>query len=66
MNISGKEISAKKKGRYIECVSISSGAESSEGHDDIETVVQEADRKMYESKNKYYITSGKDRRKQML
>jgi diguanylate cyclase (GGDEF)-like protein len=61
-----EEISAKKKGRYIECVSISSGAESSEGHDDIETVVQEADRKMYESKNKYYITSGKDRRKQML
>ena len=58
------EITAKKKGQYIDCVSISCGAESSEGYDDIETVIQEADSKMYESKNQYYITSGKDRRKQ--
>ena len=58
-----EEITAKRKGRYIECISISCGAESAEGHDSIETVVKEADRRMYEIKNRYYITSGKDRRK---
>lgn len=59
-----EEITAKRKGRYIESVSISCGAESAAGHDSIETVVKEADSKMYEIKNQYYITSGKDRRKQ--
>ena len=58
-----EEITAKRKGRYIESVSISCGAESAEGHDSIESVVKEADRRMYEIKNQYYITSGKDRRK---
>jgi diguanylate cyclase (GGDEF)-like protein len=61
-----EEITAKRKGRYIESVSISCGAESAAGHENIETVVKEADSKMYEIKNQYYITSGKDRRKQML
>ena len=58
-----EEITAKRKGRYIECISISCGAESAEGHDNIEAVVKEADRRMYEIKNQYYVTSGKDRRK---
>jgi len=58
-----EKIASKRKGQYIDCISISCGAESSEGHNDIETVVQEADRKMYENKNNYYITSGKERRK---
>lgn len=59
-----EEITADKKGQYIDRVSISCGAESSRNCSDIDTVVQEADRKMYESKNQYYLTSGKDRRKQ--
>ena len=59
-----EEITAKRKGKYIESISISCGVESSEGHDSIDSVMKEADRKMYEIKDQYYITSGKDRRKQ--
>ena len=59
-----EEITANRKGQYIDCVSISCGAESSQNYSDLDAVIQEADRKMYESKNQYYITSGKDRRKQ--
>ena len=58
-----EEITAKRKGRHIGSISISCGAEPAEGHADIESVVKEADRRMYESKNQYYLTSGKDRRK---
>ena len=59
-----EEITANRKGQYIDCVSFSCGAESSQNYSDLDAVIQEADRKMYESKNQYYITSGKDRRKQ--
>ena len=59
-----EEITANRKGQYIDCVSISCGAESSQNYSDLDAVIQEADRKMYKSKNQYYITSGKDRRKQ--
>ena len=58
-----EEITAEKKGKYIENISISCGAESAEGYDDIHAVAKEADSRMYESKNQYYLTSGKDRRK---
>jgi GGDEF domain-containing protein len=56
-----EEITAKRKGKYIESISISCGVESSEGHDSIDAVMKEADRKMYEIKDHYYVTSGKDR-----
>lgn len=59
-----EEIVANRKGQYIDCISISCGAESSQNYSNVEAVVQEADRKMNESKNQYYISSGKDRRKQ--
>ena len=58
-----REISAKWKGRYIDGISISCGAESNRNSTDIETIFKEADRKMYEEKDNYYKTTGLDRRK---
>ncbi len=58
-----QELSANWRGEYIQSVSISAGAVSSEEFDDIESVVKAADRRMYEFKRNYYETSGRDRRR---
>ncbi len=58
-----EKITAGWKGKYIDGISISCGVESGEGHADIDSVVQEADRKMYEQKDAYYKNSGLDRRR---
>lgn len=50
-------------GRYISSVSISTGVASNRDHDSIDAITAEADRKMYECKRNYYISSGHDRRK---
>lgn len=50
------------KGRYVSGVSISYGMGSSEDCADIDSIVKEADMKMYEYKRNYYMTSGKNRR----
>lgn len=51
------------KGRYNSSLSISTGAASGRDHDHIESVIAEADKKMYEYKRNYYMTHGIDRRK---
>ena len=50
-------------GRYIRSVSISTGVASNRDHDSIDSITAEADRKMYECKRNYYMSSGHDRRK---
>lgn len=50
-------------GRYISSVSISTGVASNKDHDNIESITAEADRKMYECKRNFYMSSGQDRRK---
>lgn len=55
--------SADWKGDLIHGFSISAGAASTKEFDDIETILKEADQRMYESKRKYYENSGKDRRR---
>ena len=49
-------------GRYISSVSISTGVASSRDQDSIDSITAEADRKMYECKRDYYMSSGNDRR----
>ena len=58
-----EEVTAGWKGKYIDGISVSCGVEPCEGHADIDSVVQEADRKMYEQKELYYKNSGLDRRR---
>ena len=50
-------------GKYVNSLSLSTGVASSEKHEDIDSVLTEADRKMYEYKNRYYSELGIDRRK---
>ena len=58
-----EDVMSQWKGRYNSEVSISYGAASNRDHGDIESIVTEADRKMYEFKRNYYISHGIDRRR---
>ena len=57
-----EKISSGWKGRLVNSISISYGFASSEEFSNIASVEKEADRRMYEFKQNYYISSGKDRR----
>ena len=58
-----EEITSQWKGRHNRGLSVSFGAASSKDHDSVESLVIEADRKMYEYKRDYYMTHGVDRRR---
>lgn len=49
------------RGSYIKSISVSTGAASIKDHEDVDSVIAEADKKMYESKQKYYLSIGIDR-----
>ena len=51
------------KGRYNDRLYLSTGIASNSGHDGIEAVTTEADKKMYECKGNFYKSYGRDRRK---
>ena len=51
------------KGRLINGISISYGAASAEEFSDLDSLLKEADRRMYAYKSNYYQTVGKERRK---
>ncbi len=53
---------AEYKGKYINGFSISYGTGSAAGSSGIEAVLKEADSRMYEFKNSYYVSTGRDRR----
>ncbi len=57
-----EKMAAGYKGKYINGLSISYGMGSAKGNSDIGSVLKEADRRMYEFKDRYYVASGKDRR----
>lgn len=57
-----EELLSKWRGRYINSVSVSTGAASIEGHDNIDAVITEADKNMYECKRNHYNKLGIDRR----
>lgn len=61
-----KWAAANWKGRYVKSVSISYGMSSSKDFPDADSVVRDADSKMYEYKRNYYMESGKDRRHRRL
>ena len=54
------------KGKYINGFSVSYGVGRSGEQMDIGSIVKEADRRMYDYKDNYYMTSGKDRRKKKV
>ena len=54
---------AKWSGRFINGISISCGVCTKQEYTDIDSIVKEADRRMYEHKQNYYITHGIDRRR---
>ena len=51
------------KGRHSSSISISYGAASNKNHDDIESIISEADKNMYEYKRNYYMSHNIDRRR---
>ena len=50
-------------GTYVKSISVSCGVCTKQEYADIDSIVKEADRRMYEQKNNYYITHGIDRRR---
>ncbi|MBR7174255.1 MAG: GGDEF domain-containing protein [Clostridia bacterium] len=58
-----EEVLSQWKGRYNSEISISYGAASNRDHGDIESIIIEADKKMYEYKRNYYMSRGFDRRR---
>lgn len=58
-----EKVVAQWKGQYNSSLSVSSGAASGKGHESIESVIAEADKKMYEYKRNYYMSQGIDRRR---
>lgn len=56
------QMAANWKGKLVEGLSISYGIATTQGAADFDAVFREADRKMYENKRSYYVTSGRDRR----
>ena len=57
-----EKICADWKGRFINGISISYGAASTDGYSDLNSILKAADQKMYEFKNDYYQNTGKERR----
>ena len=55
------ELIDKWHGKYIDSVSVSIGVASIKNHNDIESVIIEADRNMYKCKRDYYLSRGIDR-----
>lgn len=53
-----EELMENWSGNYIKSISISTGVASIKDHDNVESVVAEADKKMYECKQKYYEDLG--------
>ena len=51
------------KGQFINGISISYGIASTEEFSDLDFLLKEADRRMYEYKSNYYQNAGKDRRR---
>ncbi len=58
-----KKVCSGWKGKYIDGISISCGTASAEEFSDYDTLVKKADERMYECKEHYYESTGKDRRK---
>ena len=58
-----KQCSSEWKGTYIGGFTISAGVASAEEYSDIDELLKAADKKMYESKRNYYISTGRDRRR---
>lgn len=58
-----EKICAGWKGEFINGISISYGAASTEEFTDMDALIKEADLRMYEYKSNYYQMSGKERRK---
>lgn len=58
-----ERLTAEWKGNYIESLSVSCGMASSREHQAIADLVKDADQRMYECKERYYVMSGKKRRK---
>lgn len=56
------ELTVVWKGKFIDGISISCGAASREQGADLDALVEEADRRMYEDKDAYYARTGLDRR----
>ena len=56
-----EELFSNWRGRYVNSLSVSVGVASSKDHEDVESVVAEADKKMYDCKRNYPINrSGKE------
>lgn len=57
-----EQMAASWKGQHVDGISISYGVAAAQESPDFDAVLREADRKMYEYKRNYYLTSGRDRR----
>ena len=55
-------LSRKWKGRFVEGISISCGYATNKEYSDLGLIITTADQGMYESKSRYYLETGKDRR----
>jgi diguanylate cyclase (GGDEF)-like protein len=58
-----EKVCADWKGQFINGISISYGAASTEEFSDLDSLLKAADRRMYEYKSSYYQNAGKERRK---
>lgn len=58
-----EELSKNWNGKFIKSISISYGIASSKEFSDINEIIKEADKRMYEFKNNYYKKTGQDRRR---
>lgn len=58
-----ERLTAEWRGNHIDRLSVACGMACSRDHQAIEDLVREADQRMYECKERYYMMSGKDRRK---
>lgn len=58
-----ERLTAEWKGSFIDSLSVSCGMASSRDHQVIADLVRDADQRMYECKERYYMMSGKERRK---
>ena len=58
-----EKICADWKGQFVNGISISYGAASTEEFSDLDSLLKAADQRMYEYKSNYYQSTGKERRK---
>ena len=58
-----EKVCADWKGRFINGISISCGAASTEAFSDMDSLLKAADQRMYDHKRRYYQQAGKERRK---